>query len=144
MQKVTTEIVIGHHEHSKIIAELIRNAARQILLVCPWLSYDAVNQLWSIVQDALKRGVQIFLLWGINPDEQLDQKIRNILVDLRQRYPTLFFVSQRSSRTHAKLVVQDDRNALATSLNFLSPSNPDTMEVGILISARDKQHPAHH
>ena len=135
--KVTTETIIGHDEHSEVATDLIRNARRQVLLVCPWLSYDAVSRLRSVVGNALNRGVQVFLLWGIRSDDELNQKIRNVLVELRHRYPALFFVSQRSSRTHAKLVVQDDRKALVTSFNFLYPSNPDTMEVGVLVSTCD-------
>ena len=135
--EVAAEIVTGHEEHSEIVADLVRTAARQIVLVCPWLRYDAVGRFRSIVGDALDRGVQVFLLWGIRPDDELDQKVRNMVVELRQRYPALFFVSQRSSRTHAKLVVQDDKKALVTSLNFLSPSSPDTIEVGVLVSARN-------
>ena len=135
--EIAADTIIGPDEHSEVVTGLIRNAKRQILLVCPWLSYDAVSRLRSTVEDALGRGVQAFLLWGIRPDDELDQKVRNILVALRHRYPTRFFVSQRSSRTHAKLVVQDDRKALVTSLNFFSLSSPDTMEVGVLASARD-------
>lgn len=134
--EVATEIIFGHAEHSEIVADLVRSAARQILLVCPWLHYDAVSRLRGIVGEALDRGVQVFLLWGIRPDDEPDQNVRNILVDLRQRYPARFFVSQRSSRTHAKLVVQDDRRALVTSLNFLSPSGSGTTEAGVLVSAR--------
>ena len=137
--EVAAEIIVGHDRHSEIVAELVRNAARQILLVCPWLHYAPVNRLRSIIGDALDRGIQVFLLWGIRPDDDLDQRVRNILVELRQRYPTLFFVSQRGSRTHAKLVIQDGRRALVTSLNFLSPSSSDTTEVGVLVSARDAQ-----
>ena len=137
--EIAADTIIGPDEHSEVVTGLIRNAKRQILLVCPWLSYDAVSRLRSTVEDALGRGVQAFLLWGIRPDDELDQNVRNILVALRHRYPARFFVSQRSSRTHAKLVVQDDRKALITSLNFFSPSNPDTMEVGVLVSVRDDE-----
>ena len=137
--EVASEIVIGHDEHSESVTALVRNAARQILMVCPWLDYDAVLRLRGILGDALDRGVQVFLLWGIRPDDKLDQRVGNILVELRHGYPALFFVSQRSSRTHAKLVVQDGSRALFTSLNFLSPSSFDTMEVGVLVSARDAQ-----
>lgn len=137
--EVAVETIMRSGEHSEVVTDLIRNARRQILLVCPWLSYDAVSRLRSIVEDALGRGVQVFLLWGIRPDDELDQKVRNILVALHHRYPARFFVSQRSSRTHAKLVIQDDRKALVTSLNFFSPSSPDTMEVGVLVSARNDE-----
>ena len=137
--KVAADTIIGPDEHSEIVTGLIRNAKRQILLVCPWLSYDAVSRLRSIVEDALGRGVQVFLLWGIRPDDELAQDVRNMLVALRYRYPARLFVSQRSSRTHAKLVVQDDRKALVTSLNFFSPSSSDTMEIGVLVSARDHE-----
>ena len=137
--EVASEIVIGHDEHSESLMALVRNAARQILMVCPWLDYDTVIRLRGILGDALDRGVQVFLLWGIRPDDKLDQRVGNILVELRYGYPALFFVSQRSSRTHAKLVVQDGRRALFTSLNFLSPSSSETMEVGVLVSARDAQ-----
>ena len=137
--EVASEIVIGHDEHSESVTALVRNAARQILMVCPWLNYDTVIRLRSTLGDALDRGVQVFLLWGIRPDDKLDQRVGNMLVELRHGYPALFFVSQRSSRTHAKLVVQDGRRALVTSLNFLLPSSSDTTEVGVLVSARDSQ-----
>ena len=137
--EIASEIVIGHEEHSERVTALVRNAARQILIVCPWLDYDAVIRLRGILGDALDRGVQVFLLWGIRPDDKLDQRVGNILVELRHGYPALFFVSQRSSRTHAKVVVQDGGRALFTSLNFLAPSSSDTMEVGVLVSARDAQ-----
>ena len=137
--EITSEIVIGHDEHSERVTALVRNAARQILMVCPWLDYDAIIRLRGILGDALDRGVQVFLLWGIRPDDKLDQRVGNILVELRHGYPALFFVSQRSSRTHAKLVVQDGGRALFTSLNFLAPSSSDTKEVGVLVTARDAQ-----
>lgn len=61
--EVAVETIIRSGEHSEVITNLIRNARRQILLVCPWLSYDAVSRLRSTVEDALDRGVQVFLLW---------------------------------------------------------------------------------
>src|SRR5690606_39167562 len=45
--------------------------------------------------------------------------------------------SERSSRTHAKLVVQDDRRALVTSLNLLRPSSRETLEVGAILTSKD-------
>jgi len=139
--EVGARVVVGHAQHADLVAELLRCAKRQALVVCPWLRYDAFQPLVEHIKGALDRGVQVFLLWGIKPDDDLDQRVRNALLQLRQEYPALFFVSQRSSRTHAKLVVQDDRRALATSLNFLAPSSADTLEVGVLMSASDGEAP---
>ena len=138
--EVDAENVVGRQEHSEKVDELIESAVRQVVLVCPWLRPDTLKGLVGTMERALKRGVQIFLLWGMDRYDldSLDQEIINTRVRLREAYPSQFFMSRRSSRTHAKIVVQDDRRALVTSLNFLRPSPDGTLEVGVLISARSE------
>jgi phosphatidylserine/phosphatidylglycerophosphate/cardiolipin synthase-like enzyme len=130
------QIVIGHDRHEDVVRSLIKDAKRQLVLVCPWVNYGALQPLVAPIRDALERGVQVFMLWGIKPDDELDQQVRNALVQLRSEFPARLFVSRRSSRTHAKVVVQDDRRALVTSLNFLSPSQAGTFELGVSVAAR--------
>lgn len=139
--EVEATVVVGHAAHADVVANLVCGAKRQVLLVCPWVRYESLHPLVEHVEGALHRGVQVFLLWGIKPDDELDQRVRNALLRLRQEYPALFFVSQKSSRTHAKVVIQDDRRALVTSLNFFAPSATDTLEVGVVVSAPDGEAP---
>nr|UUL70758.1 hypothetical protein [Vitiosangium cumulatum] len=129
------QLVLGHDQHEEVLRSLINDARRQLVLCCPWVDYEALQPLVAPLRDALERGVQVFLLWGIKADDELDQQVRNAVVQLRSEFPARLFVSRRSSRTHAKVVVQDDRRALVTSLNFLSPSQATTFEMGVSVTA---------
>jgi hypothetical protein len=139
--EVGLEVVVGHDRHSAVIADLIEKARRQVVIASPWVSHTALLPLLTPVVDALNRGVQVFLLWGIDPDQELEPPVRNFLLPLQEKYHHLFFVSIRSSRTHAKLVVQDDRRALVTSLNLLKPSRLEVFEVGVLLTAPNEKAP---
>jgi phosphatidylserine/phosphatidylglycerophosphate/cardiolipin synthase-like enzyme len=131
------EVIAGHEAHARAAASLIRAADRQVVIAGPFVEYAGLQPLLRPIQEALEKGVQVFLLWGIGDEELKSMEVRNALTQLREGYRFRFFVSQRSSRTHAKVVVRDDRQALVTSLNLLRPSGSDTLEVGAVLTAKD-------
>jgi phosphatidylserine/phosphatidylglycerophosphate/cardiolipin synthase-like enzyme len=132
-QRANLTVVAGQEAHAHSVRALIAAARQQLVLVCPWIRYRALSSILGNLEAALARGVQIFVLWGIAPDSTLDQDVSNALLELRLRHPTRFFFSTRSAVTHAKLLVQDDEQALVSSLNFLSSSRDDTFELGLLV-----------
>lgn len=134
--------IVGYEDHEAEILRLISTAERQLILGNPWIRAGALldpppglSEAWfDLLDAALSRGVQVFVLWGIQADSRLDNVARNALLDLVARHPGRLFVSSRSATLHAKLVVQDAHQALLTSYNFLDPpSRRDSLEVGLLI-----------
>lgn len=129
--------LVGHAAHAAALREMMEGAQRQLVLACPWARYDAVADLLPDLRGALARDVQVFVLWGIRPDDTLDPQVQNLLTGLRREFPHLVYVSARSSGTHAKVAVCDDRAALVSGFNFLSPSQEGVAEVGVLLRAAD-------
>ncbi len=134
--------VVGYEQHEAAIRRMIAAADRQLVLGNPWIRAGALldpppgmTEAWfDLLDAALSRGVQVFLLWGIQADSRLDSQARNALLDLGARHPGRLSVSSRSSTLHAKLIVRDAHEALLTSYNFLDPpGRRDSLEVGLLV-----------
>ncbi|NVJ14294.1 hypothetical protein [Myxococcus sp. AM010] len=141
-KEAAVRAVEGYEDHEKVIRGLLLQAETQLLLGNPWVRLEALlaplpggNESWfDLIQRALARGVQIFLLWGIQADSTLDLNVRNALVDLAERHPGRFLFTLRSSTLHAKFVIRDAHQALVTSYNFLDPpTHRDSLEMGVLI-----------
>ena len=127
--------LVGHDAHQEAIARLAGEAGRQLVIVCPWMTLDAVQLLLPSLEAALVRRVQVFLLWGISREEGLPDNAATLLAGLRERFPHHFFFSRRGSKTHAKLAIRDDRELVVSSLNLLRPSARETLEVGVAVTA---------
>jgi phosphatidylserine/phosphatidylglycerophosphate/cardiolipin synthase-like enzyme len=141
-QEAGVTLLAGHAAHATAIEQLIRSARTQVVLACPWVSYDGLVTYADALEDAARRGVQIVLLWGIGREDLPEGAINNALSALqRQTAPSLIagmrvlISPQTSSIIHAKLAICDDRQAVVTSLNFLDPSRPGTHELGVQVDA---------
>lgn len=139
-REVTAEVVVGP-DHVPALAALIDGARNQLVLAAPWLGYEALEAVVPALRSALRRGVQVLLLWGIGHGQELDQRVRNVLYDTdlrRSKQPGSgrLLVPRTSTRTHVKLAVADDRQALVTSWNMLNSRQPGK-EVGVLVRHPD-------
>lgn len=143
--EAAVRVVVGYEDHERVIRQLLLDAERQVVLGNPWVRLLSLlerlpggNESWfDLFQQALHRGAQIFLMWGIQPDSKLEPPVRTALADLAARYPGRFLVARRSSTLHAKFIVRDAHQALVTSYNFLDPpERRDSLEVGLLIEGR--------
>ncbi|MBL8841993.1 MAG: hypothetical protein JNL90_10770 [Planctomycetes bacterium] len=141
-RRASVRPVLGYEAHEAAIRDLLVTAERQLVLGNPWVRLSALldpfpgsSKSWfDLMQQALTRGVEVFLLWGIRQDEKLDPEVCNALADLSAKYPNRFLFSQRSSTLHAKFVVRDAHEAVVTSYNFLAPpERRDSLEVGLRI-----------
>lgn len=130
-----TEVLAGLDDHIVSIRKLVHGARRQLVIACPWIRSKPLNAILPHLHAALARGVQLYLLWGIDKEAVLDHDVRNALGQLRAEFPLTCFVSERSTRTHAKLLIQDDRAGVITSCNFLSSTRRATCEIGLLLTA---------
>jgi phosphatidylserine/phosphatidylglycerophosphate/cardiolipin synthase-like enzyme len=141
-QEAGVTLLSGHAAHAAAIERLIRGARTQVVLACPWVSYGGLATYADALEDAVRRGVQIVLLWGIGREDVPEGAINNALSALqRQTAPgagagmRVLISPQASSVIHAKLVIGDDRQAVVSSLNFLDPSRPGTHELGVQVNA---------
>jgi phosphatidylserine/phosphatidylglycerophosphate/cardiolipin synthase-like enzyme len=139
------ELVIGYSGHETKIQRLVDRAQRQLILGNPWIDFaalldpvpDCSFSWFDLLENALRRNVQIFVLWGISARATLDDKVASALSDLQARYPDRLWFSRKSSIIHAKFVICDASEALITSFNFLKPSrNRESLELGLLIRER--------
>ncbi|MBJ70532.1 MAG: hypothetical protein CMN31_04055 [Sandaracinus sp.] len=134
--------IVGYAAHEAEVRRMITEAERQLVLGNPWIKADALldpppdqTECWfDLIKGALTRGVQVFVLWGIQADSRLENQARNALLDLAARHPGRLSVSSRSSTLHAKIVVRDAVESLVTSYNFLSPpTRRDSLELGLVV-----------
>ncbi|GAB3865979.1 phospholipase D-like domain-containing protein [Dactylosporangium cerinum] len=157
-REVHARVVVGA-DHVGELVRLIGAARSQLVLSSPWLRYGALAAVTPALRDALKRGVQVVVLWGIGYQDKLDADVAGLLYDTTLRTSARvvasldgggtpaadagprpgprrpwFLVPETSSRTHAKFAVADDRVALVTSWNLLNQDRP-RHEVGLYVTA---------
>ncbi|WP_326645142.1 hypothetical protein OG884_12260 [Streptosporangium sp. NBC_01755] len=136
-REVEHRVVIGPTEHAAILAELVDSARTQIVIAVPWVRYAALRTVEPRLRQAVKRGVQVVVVWGIAHRSTLDVQVDSAIDSLtRERGRASALVPKVSARTHAKVVVCDDRRALVTSWNALSARGGDH-EIGLLLSSPD-------
>ena len=133
--EVDLDVVAGVAEHDRIVARLIDDAEWQLVIVSPYVRYQALSDLGPALRRAVKRGVRVAVVWGLNYKYTLPEEAENALASMiraSSRAPLL--LPRTSARTHAKLVVRDDAEALVTSCNVLSTGH-DREDVGVLLRA---------
>jgi hypothetical protein len=119
--EVATRVVTDPDEHRETLLDLIASAREQIVLACPTIGYEPFYEISDQLRQALLRGVRVVLLWGEKHGDELPEKVHNLLNDLRRAGRGKLVWTYRPSRTHACLVVCDDRAAMVTGYRFLSP-----------------------
>ncbi|MGW7543671.1 hypothetical protein ACWGKQ_21535 [Streptomyces sp. NPDC054770] len=99
--------------------ELIRRARHQLVLSVPTIDYSALNDVFPELEAALARGVTLVFLWGTDPTATLPAKVSTALYDLQARHPEQVLLANRSSRTRACVLIQDDERAFVGTRSVL-------------------------
>ncbi|MBA9048681.1 MULTISPECIES: hypothetical protein [Streptomyces] len=103
-----------------VVGDLIDRAEHQLVLAAPTIAYEALNPLLPGIEEALKRGVTLVLLWGDHPSAKLEPRSETALFDLKARYAGKVLLEKRSSSSAASLLICDNRAAYVGSRGFLS------------------------
>jgi signal transduction histidine kinase/phosphatidylserine/phosphatidylglycerophosphate/cardiolipin synthase-like enzyme len=136
-REVDIDPVVGAAEHTAALEHLIEHAEKQLVIVCPFITYPALDALIPSLQQAIQKGVQVVIVWGIGHKYALRDNVANALDSLtRLSRSAPLLRPQIPARTHAKLVIRDDCEALITSRNMLSAGHARN-EVGVLLRTRD-------
>lgn len=99
--------------------DLVKSARTQLVIVAPTISYRALNPLLPGLRAALDSGVQLVVLWGRTLADSLQDRVRTAFDDLATRYQSEMVIPDRSARTDACLIIQDDTRALVSSHSLL-------------------------
>ena len=139
-REMEVDLISGSDQHHQVVVDLIQRAEHQVAIGVPWVSAKGLEALRKPLFNAVERGVQIVFVWGIDGHREglgddvlqwLDSLHKHVLE--KELPGRLLYSRQRAARSHAKLLISDDRQILVTSKNFLSKS--DHTEVGVLLSA---------
>ncbi|MET7747655.1 ATP-binding protein [Micromonospora sp. NPDC005367] len=136
-REMDIDVVSGPDDHDEVVRRMIDTAQRQLVIVCPFVTYSALAPLVPALRRAIDRGVQVVVVWGVGHRYRLPEDVENALNSLvRMSRATPLLRPQVPARTHAKVVVRDDREALVTSRNLLS-ANPQRHDIGVLVRVPD-------
>lgn len=116
--------------------DALKEAKVQVVLVCPWVKLWETHRLDHAIEEALGRGVDVFLLWGIAMGDQLE---RETATRRASPHHGRLFVSEFPSKTHAKVIMCDMAWGVLTSHNFMNAQKSAHAEFGVRLEARGKE-----
>ncbi len=155
-KKYNYNLVCGRNESRKIFLQTLRESEDRMILVCPWLSENAIDkEAKESIVAALDRGVSIEIGWGNLSDvgnnqlrlskEALLKSDRDNwkysaipwLDEVEAQYPRL--LKLRILGTHQKFLVCDRKFAMLGSHNYLTSGNgSNERELGIKTNDPEK------
>lgn len=133
--------VVHTYEIREYLLKALKQAKKRIMIVSPWIKRNVVNQDFiSTLKDTLSRKVKVYIIYGIKGSTfQNDTRSIEQLEKLMNDYKNFTF--QKTTNSHRKQIVCDEKFALVASFNFLSfradPNLTYRDELGIVL--RDKQ-----
>lgn len=136
------EVQLIVDDHDQVIRELIESAQRQVVIAVPRISLERLSRHQKAMEDAVARGVRIFIIWGLDGSgKTLNTHITQFIYSVSRRGKGGGAVrfAAASASSHAKIVISDDRRALVTSENFLTRG--EFAELGAVVTA-DENRPA--
>lgn len=147
LEQIKTQTRISEVIHTCELREYLFKALKQaknrVMIVSPWIKSNVVNQEFlSVLEETLKRKVKVHIIYGYKETPgsmKNDNWSIKKLEDLMHNYKNFNF--KKTTNSHRKQVVCDDKFAIVTSFNFLSfradPNLTYRDELGVIL--RDEQ-----
>lgn len=124
------DLILDGEAHRKTLIEVIESAESRIYIHSTFISATNFLDLFPHMKVAIKRGVQIHVLWGQNDDPEQLTSSRRAISTLREDNRIRdangsITIHPFSTKSHAKLIVADSKvdgkfMALVGSCNWLS------------------------
>lgn len=110
-------------EHKKYFLYILGSAKKAVYIQSPWVRYEILEVYKNDLESALKRGVKIYIKYGIKPRNKfdkagIDEKSKELFKQYKQTYPQYFFV--KNDNSHEKILICDEDFMLIGSFNWLS------------------------
>ncbi|MGW7436568.1 hypothetical protein [Streptomyces sp. NPDC054849] len=141
--KAAVTVVARAAGHQWTVEDLIRSARNQLVFSAPNIGYAALSRVLPLLRKALERGVHLVFLWGCRDSDTLPDRVKTALYDLEVRYRSRVLFADRSARTSACVVVQDNQRAFVGTHSPLdvNTARDNRGEVGILIEGAAQEGP---
>lgn len=111
--------IIQMMEHKKYFKYVLKNAKSEIYIQSPWIKSNILEIYIEDVKEALKRGVNITIKYGMKPrnrfDKVIDDKSKQILGNLDKKRFNLI-----KTDDHSKIIICDNDFMIIGSFNWLS------------------------
>lgn len=109
--------------------EALKTVKKRLWIESPWIK-RATLQYISLMERALKRDVEIFVLYGIEDNDEHHYGTMEKLRKLKSKFPKLYLIhlpthfedlgNTKMTGTHRKLLIKDNDYYIIGSFNFLS------------------------
>lgn len=131
--EISAELVIGAKRHAELAVQALQEARVQVVLGCPWMNQLNDPMYRDAIENAVRRGVDVFLLWGIDRRATYDDFFGASWVNALRRPGSgaALHVPQNSCMFHGKLIVKDADWIVIGSSNFLNVTDSARLEIGI-------------
>jgi phosphatidylserine/phosphatidylglycerophosphate/cardiolipin synthase-like enzyme len=114
------------HEHRPLFMRSLEMAKQRLLIISPWINDHVLNNLrLQKIRALVDSGVEVYIGYGIGEDPNHKRTGKNkgeqaikYLSELATKKPNLHF--KDLGDTHAKILLVDDKYAVAGSFNWLS------------------------
>jgi hypothetical protein len=128
--KITETQTLSVWETQEKFAEALKTVKSKILIESPWIKRATLKYINSI-ENALKKGVQIVILYGIESNDEHHYGTITKLQNLKSKYQKNFHLihlpthfeekgNYKMTGTHRKLIIKDNDYYIQGSFNFLS------------------------
>jgi hypothetical protein len=114
------------HEHRPLFMRSLEIAKQRLLIISPWINDHVLNNIrLQKIRALVDAGVEVYIGYGIGEDPNHKRPGKNrgeqaikYLSELAKKNPNLHF--KDLGDTHAKILLVDDKYAVAGSFNWLS------------------------
>lgn len=117
-EQAEVRLIFGAEDLRKTIIYEIRRAKHRVIMACPWLDREELDKYHDTIKEALERGVQFFLLWGLYPDGKIPDKVMHRL-ELWQDDGEFHWVT-KAARTNECYFLRDWEVEILTGIPFLN------------------------
>ena len=129
-KKITETQTLSVWETQEKFAKALKTVKSKILIESPWIKRATLKYINSI-ENALKKGVKVIILYGIESNDEHHygtmEKLRNLESKYKKNFhlihlPSHFEEKQnyKMTGTHRKLIIKDNDYYIQGSFNFLS------------------------
>lgn len=132
--------ILSTYEHRPLLIRALKEARKTVIIVSPWIKKAGLNnEILILIREALKRGVQVVIGYGISSKGDSDSDILRELNEISSKKWKGKLEIIALNNTHEKVLIMDSTFLVVTSFNWLSfagnPKKGFRQETGIYTEA---------
>jgi hypothetical protein len=118
-QQVISRVVVGSIELEQIVTDSILKAKSQLIISCPTIEHNILIKYALILEARMDKGVKVFVLWGHDPKQLLDERVKNLFIYWKKRFRN-FFWNEVPALSNERFFIRDDDHAVFCSSQYMS------------------------